>query len=124
MDGREGERMELYIHFYTHTHTQSKEQLLKGLKGQQWCTSLLIWAGMLANSGLEANVDRFSTASMSGVVATRHRSRFSLEKSPSKALGVGYTSHHITLTLHYITYVSAVTCLHAIGLISPPENAM
>ncbi len=40
---------------------------------------------MLANSGLLANVDRFSTASRSGVVATRHLFLFSSEKSPSKA---------------------------------------
>lgn len=48
-------------------------------------TSLLIWAGMLAKSGLLANVDRFSTAARSGVVATLHLFLFSSEKSPSKA---------------------------------------
>lgn len=48
-------------------------------------TSLLICAGTLANSGLEANVVRFSTASMSGAVATRHLFLFSSEKSPSNA---------------------------------------
>jgi hypothetical protein len=46
---------------------------------------LLIRAGILANSGLEENVDRFSTASISGVVATWHLFLFSSEKSPSKA---------------------------------------
>lgn len=48
-------------------------------------TSVLILAGTLANSGLEANVVKFSTASISGAVATRHLFLFSSEKSPSKA---------------------------------------
>lgn len=48
-------------------------------------TSLLICAGMLANSGLLAKADRFSTASSSGAVATRHLLRFSSEKSASAA---------------------------------------
>ena len=39
---------------------------------------------MLANSGLLAKVERFSTASRSGVVATRHLFLLSSEKSPSK----------------------------------------
>lgn len=46
---------------------------------------MLILAGTLANSGLEANVVKFSTASISGAVATRHLFLFSSEKSPSKA---------------------------------------
>lgn len=40
---------------------------------------------MLAKSGLLAKVVRFSTASRSGAVATRHLFLFSSEKSPSKA---------------------------------------
>lgn len=40
---------------------------------------------MLANSGLLAKVDRFSTASRSGAVATRHLFLLSSEKSPSNA---------------------------------------
>ena len=40
---------------------------------------------MLANSGLEANVERLSTAPRRGLVATRHLFLFSSEKSPSKA---------------------------------------
>lgn len=50
-------------------------------------TSGLIWAGMVANSGLEAKAVRFSTASISGAVASRQRSRFSGVKAPSKACG-------------------------------------
>lgn len=51
-------------------------------------TSALICAGTLANSGLDANVVRFSTASIRGPVATRHLCLFSSEKSPSKACAV------------------------------------
>ena len=43
-------------------------------------------AGTVANSGLEAKAVRFSTASMSGAVATPHLFLFSSEKSPSRAL--------------------------------------
>ena len=42
-------------------------------------------AGTLANSGLEAKAVRLSTASMSGPVAARQRSRFSGLKAPSRA---------------------------------------
>lgn len=63
---------------------------------QQMNTSLLIWAGMLANSGLLAKVDRFSTASRSGVVATRHLFLFSSEKSPSKAWNKTITYEYFT----------------------------
>lgn len=52
---------------------------------QQHPTSGLIWAGTVANSGLEAKAVRLSTASMRGAVAARHRSRFSSLKSPSRA---------------------------------------
>lgn len=48
-------------------------------------TSGLMRAGMLANSGLEAKAVRLSTASMSGPVAARQRSRFSWLKAPSRA---------------------------------------
>lgn len=50
-----------------------------------WEPSELICAGMLANSGFEANAVRFSTASIKGVVAIRHLLRLSSEKSPSRA---------------------------------------
>lgn len=54
------------------------------LASKRMNTSLLICAGMLANSGLLAKADRFSTASRSGVVATRHLFLFSSEKSASE----------------------------------------
>lgn len=57
---------------------------LKLASRREMNTSLLICAGMLANSGLLAKVDRFSTASRSGVVATRHLFLFSSEKSASE----------------------------------------
>lgn len=50
-------------------------------------TSGLIWAGMLANSGLEAKAVRLSTASIRGPVASLHFSLFSWLKAPSKACG-------------------------------------
>lgn len=48
-------------------------------------TSGLIWAGMLANSGLDAKALRLSTASSSGAVAAWHWARFSSVKAPSSA---------------------------------------
>lgn len=48
-------------------------------------TSGLILAGMLANSGEEANVVSSSTASVSGLAASAHRWRFSSVKSWSSA---------------------------------------
>lgn len=60
-----------------------------GFRCSRGHTSVLILAGTLANSGLEANVVRFSTASMSGAVATRHLFLFSSEKSPSRAFENG-----------------------------------
>lgn len=48
-------------------------------------TSGLILAGMLANSGEEANVVSSSTASVSGLAASAHRWRFSSVKSWSRA---------------------------------------
>lgn len=52
---------------------------------RQHPTSGLIWAGTVANSGLEAKAVRLSTASIRGAVAARHRSRFSSLKAPSRA---------------------------------------
>lgn len=52
---------------------------------QRHPTSGLIWAGTVANSGLEAKAVRLSTASIRGAVAARHRSRFSSLKAPSRA---------------------------------------
>lgn len=46
-------------------------------------TSGLIWAGMLANSGLAAKALRLSTASSRGAVAAWHWARFSSVKAPS-----------------------------------------
>lgn len=40
---------------------------------------------MLENSGFEANVVRFSTASINGFVASAQFARFSSEKFPSRA---------------------------------------
>lgn len=64
-------------------------------------TSELIWAGMLTNSGLEANAVKFSTASIKGAVAIRHLLRLSSEKSPSRAWWektqrslLGCSNHH------------------------------
>lgn len=48
-------------------------------------TSGLIWAGMLANSGLDAKALRLSTASSRGAVAAWHWARFSSVKAPSSA---------------------------------------
>jgi len=73
-------------------------------------TSLLIWAGTLANSGLLAKVARFSTASMSGLVATRHLLRFSSEKSPSKAWGGGGGGRGEDRMLAAV--LTATGCLH------------
>lgn len=52
-------------------------------------TSELIWAGTVANSGLEAKAVRLSMASIRGAVAVRHRSRFSSLKVPSRAWCAG-----------------------------------
>lgn len=48
-------------------------------------TSSLIFAGTLANSGLEAKVVRLSTASINGLVALAQLALFSSEKLPSNA---------------------------------------
>lgn len=48
-------------------------------------TSGLIWAGTLANSGLDAKALRLSTASSRGAVAAWHWARFSSVKAPSSA---------------------------------------
>ena len=62
-------------------------------------TSSLILAGTLANSGLEAKVVRFSTASVNGLVACAQLARFSSEKFPSNAckkITSGNTYYKIT----------------------------
>lgn len=60
-------------------------QLLEDGNAVSCLTSVLICAGMLTNSGFEANAVRFSTASINGAVAVLHLLRFSSEKSPSRA---------------------------------------
>lgn len=76
----------LYTHFLTPgTQTNSTSQLFEGGSATSCLTSVLICAGMLTNSGLEANAVRFSTASIKGAVAILHLLRFSSEKSPSRA---------------------------------------
>lgn len=60
-------------------------QLLKDRNAVSCLTSVLICAGMLTNSGFEANAVKFSTASIKGAVAILHLLRFSSEKSPSSA---------------------------------------
>lgn len=60
-------------------------QLLEGGNAVSCLTSVLICAGMLTNSGFDANAVRFSTASIKGAVAILHLLRFSSEKSPSSA---------------------------------------
>lgn len=65
-------------------------QLPEGGRATSCLTSVLICAGMLTNSGFEANAVRFSTASIKGAVAVLHLLRFSSEKSPSRAWKV----HH------------------------------
>lgn len=60
-------------------------QLLEDGNAVSCLTSVLICAGMLTNSGFEANAVKFSTASIKGAVAILHLLRFSSEKSPSSA---------------------------------------